>query len=208
VTYAARTKYNEAQALKYQRRKPHKHRAEIRLVDRAFSLVPKHHRVLDMPCGGARVTIHLARQGYQVSGADLSDMMLQIARENVAASNLSCPIEKQDIERASYADRSFDTVICFRLFHHFPNPEIRQRVVSELCRIAAHAVALSYFSPCSVQSFRRKLSGKDRDRFATPLREVESYFHKAGFRLVKDFAQLALIHTLHVAVFERVGTEK
>jgi hypothetical protein len=74
--------------------------------------------------------------------------------------------------------------------------------------VAAKSVALSYFSPKSVQSFRRKFSGKDRDRFATPLSEVKGYFHKAGFRLVKDFAQLALIHTLHLAVFERVGAEK
>jgi hypothetical protein len=90
------------------------------------------------------------------------------------------------------------------LFHHFPTPEIRQRVVSELCRVAAKSVALSYFSPRSVQSLRRKLSGKDRDRFATSLSEVEGYFARAGFRLVKDFAQTPFIHTLHLAVFERM----
>jgi 2-polyprenyl-3-methyl-5-hydroxy-6-metoxy-1,4-benzoquinol methylase len=52
----------------------------MRLVDRAFALVPKTHRVLDVPCGGGRVTIHLAQSGYQVSSADLSEAMLEIAR--------------------------------------------------------------------------------------------------------------------------------
>ena len=58
------------------------------------------HRVLDVPCGGARMTIHLAKKGYNVSGADLSDAMLKVARENVAASGLTCAIERQDIRAA------------------------------------------------------------------------------------------------------------
>src|SRR6266705_937294 len=105
--------------------------------------------------------------------------MLAIARESVSKANLSCTVERQDLERLSYVDGQFDTIVCFRLFHHFPTPEIRQRVVSELCRVAAQSVVLSYFSPKSVQSLRRKLSGKDRDRFATPLSEVKAYFARA-----------------------------
>ena len=107
-------------------------------------------------------------------------------------------------ERLSYRDEGFDTVLCFRLFHHFPTPEIRERVVRELCRVAAHNVVLSYFSPLSFTSLKRKLCPAiDRDRFATSLDEVKGYFAAARFHLVKDFAQTPLVHTLHVAVFER-----
>jgi len=208
VAYRGRVKYNDQQSRKYQARKPHKHRAEMRLIDRAFDLVPKHHRVLDAPCGGGRVMLHLARKGYEAHGADLSESMIAIAREKAAEEGLACTVERQDLERLTYANGQFDTVVCFRLFHHFPNPEIRQRVVSELCRVAAVSVVMSYFSPYSVQSVRRKFSGKDGDRFATPLAEVEGYFRNAGFRLVKDFAQLPVIHTLHLAVFERVERGK
>lgn len=203
IAYRGRVKYNNQQSRKYQHRKPHKHLAEMRLIDRAFAFVPKHHRILDVPCGGGRVMLHLARKGYQASGADLSESMLAIAREKASQEHLPCTVERQDLEKLSYANGQFDTIVCFRLFHHFPNPEIRQRVVSELCRVAGESVVLSYFSPYSVQSVRRKLSGKDRDRFATPLAEVEGYFRNAGFRLVKDFAQLPVMHTLHLAVFER-----
>ena len=203
-SYAARVKYDDKQSQTYQSRKPPKHQAEMRLIDRAFALVPKSHRVLDVPCGGGRVMLHLAQQGYTTSGADLSESMLAIARQSVSGANLSCTVARQDLERLSYANGQFDTVVCFRLFHHFPNPGIRQRVVKELCRVAAKSVVLSYFSPVSVQSLRRKLSGKDRDRFATPLSEVTGYFRAAGFRLVKDFAQIPVVHTLHVAVFERI----
>jgi cyclopropane fatty-acyl-phospholipid synthase-like methyltransferase len=203
VAYAGRVKYDGKQSGKYQHRKPHKHRAEMRLIDRAFKRIPKSHRVLDVPCGGGRVMLHLAQKGYAASGADLSESMLALARQSVSDAKLSCAVEHQDLEKLTYAAGQFDTIVCFRLFHHFPDVEIRHRVVSELCRVASQFVVLSYFSPYSVQSVRRKFSGKDKDRFATSLAEVEGYFRQAGFRLVEDFAQMRLMHTLHLAVFRR-----
>ncbi len=207
--YRGRVKYDEQTARKYQIRKEGKHAAEMRLVDRAFALVPKTHRVLDTPCGGGRVTLHLAKAGYAMSAADLSDAMIAITREAVAGRQPQITVVKQDIEKLTFADRSFDTIISFRLFHHFPNPDIRQRVVSELCRVARKYVALSYFSPVSVTSVKRSLrtalGGRKSEKHATPLSEVEGYFAKAGFKLVKDFAQLPLIHTMHLALFERGG---
>ena len=207
VAYRGRVKYNETTAKRYQVRKESKHLAEMKLVDRAFALIPKSHRVLDLPCGGGRVTVHLGLQGYAMASADLSDAMLAITRENVAKNGLKCTVEKQDIEKLTYDDQHFDSLISFRLFHHFPNPEIRQRAVSELCRVAKHYVALSYFSPASVTSVQRKLraamGGRKSDKHSTPLTEVKRYFAKAGFKFVKDFARTPLIHTLHVAVFER-----
>jgi 2-polyprenyl-3-methyl-5-hydroxy-6-metoxy-1,4-benzoquinol methylase len=206
-TYAGRTKYDETRSRKYQKRPPDKHVAEMRLLDRAFALIPSEHRVLDAPCGGGRVTIHLAKKGYRVRAADLSEAMVKIARENIATEHLDCPVEQQDIEKLTLPDRSVDTIVSFRLFHHFPNQGIRRRVVNELCRVAARNVVLSYFSPLSLTSakntLRAKVGGKQLKKFPTSLPEIEGYFATNGFQLVKDFAQLPLVHTLHVAVFER-----
>lgn len=208
TTYAGRTKYDQQRARKYSQKKSGKNRAELRLIDRAFALIPKDHRVLDAPCGAGRVTVHLAKRGYNVAAADLSEAMLELTRQRLAQSGLHCPVQQQDIEKMSYADGSFDTVVCFRLFHHFPNAEIRARVVRELCRVAARHVVLSYFAP-SLSMLKRKIrqarAEKLSRKYATPLPEVERYFAAAGFRLVRDFAQLRWIHTLHVAVFERRG---
>jgi 2-polyprenyl-3-methyl-5-hydroxy-6-metoxy-1,4-benzoquinol methylase len=207
VAYRGRVKYTKETSKKYQQRKPSKHRAEMRVLDRAFKLIPKTHKVLDVPCGGGRVTIHLSKKGYEVSAADLSEDMIEIARQALADNKLDCSVERQDVEKFTLRDRSFDTIVSFRLFHHFPNPEIRQRVAKELCRVAAHNVVLSYFSPNSWTSVKRKLraarGGRKSDKHATSLAEVEEYFKQAGFRLVKNFARAPLIHTLHVAVFER-----
>lgn len=212
AAYAGRIKYTEDRSHKYQQRKPAKHSAEMRLLARAFALIPKSHRVLDAPCGGGRVTIYLSGLGYRVWAADLSEAMIKIARDKFAQSGLSVAVERQDVEKLTYADRHFDTLVSFRLFHHFPDQDIRRRVVSELCRVAAKNVVLSYFSPVSFTSMRNKLAatigGKKSKKYSTPLSEVEGYFKDNGFRLVKDFAQLPIVHTLHVAVFERAAKSR
>jgi len=204
--YRARVNYTDQKARKYQTRRESKHLAELRLVERAFRLIPPG-RVLDAPCGGGRLAMLLASKGYQMTGADLSESMLAIARENIRNAGLRIAAERQDVENLSYPDRSFDTAICFRLFHHLPTPEIRAGVVGELCRVANRFVALSFFSPYSVTSTKRRLRaalglGKLRHH-QTPLREVRGYFENAGFHLVRDFAQFPFWHTLHLAVFER-----
>ena len=189
------------------KRKLAKHVAEMRMIDRVFARIPTRHRVLDCPCGGGRLTVHLAQKGYNVTGADVSEEMINLARDQMARSNLNCPIEARDLEKLDYTDRSFDTVVCFRLFHHFPESQIRKMVIGELCRAAAQFVALSYLSPVAYTSVYRKvraaLGGKRSQKWATSLKEIEGYFAANGFRLVKDFAQLPLLHTLHVALFER-----
>ena len=54
--YKGRVKYSEAKARRYQTMNERKNRAELRLVERAFRLIPPG-SVLDTPCGGGRVSL-------------------------------------------------------------------------------------------------------------------------------------------------------
>ena len=204
--YQGRVKYTPEKARAYQVRAEGKERSELRLVERAFQVVPRG-RVLDAPCGGGRASLLLSGLGYEMTAADLSDSMFEITRENVAQAGLKIPVEHQDLEHLTYADRQFDSILSFRLFHHFPDADIRQRVVRELCRVAKDHVVLSYFSPWSFTSLKRKLrasrGGRVSQKHSTSLGEVKSYFAHCGFELVQDFGRMNLIHTLHIAVFRR-----
>jgi SAM-dependent methyltransferase len=44
--------------------------------------------ILELGCGTGRVLLPLARQGYQITGVDVSPGMLEVARRKVAAENL------------------------------------------------------------------------------------------------------------------------
>jgi ubiquinone/menaquinone biosynthesis C-methylase UbiE len=206
AAYSGRVKYSPMAAAKYQVRKRSKHRAEIKLVRRAVAAVPRG-TILDVPCGGGRVAKLLAESGFQVTAADLSPAMLSIAAENLGKLRNVHAVEHRDIEALDYPAQSFDAIISFRLFHHFPAPEIRARAVGELCRVAKRHVLLSYFSPLSFTALKRGIQerwlGRARQKYHTPLSEVRGYFEQNGFRLVKNYARIPLIHTLHLAVFER-----
>ena len=204
--YSARVRYTREKAEKYQHRSPAKDRKEMRVIERAFKLIPPG-RVLDAPCGGGRVARLLAGKGYTMTCGDLSEGMIEVAREKMAEEKLDIPVDRQDLEKLTYGDRHFDAAVCFRVFHHFPNREIRGRVVHELCRVSARHVAISYVSPISLTAWKRRirktLLKKPSSKHATSLKEVTGYFEAEGFRLVQDFAQSPVISSLHLAVFER-----
>ncbi len=208
TTYRARTNYDARKAGIYQQRKAGKHESELKLITRTFASIPKHLEVIDLPCGGGRVFLHLASLGYKVRAGDLSPEMIKIAQKNADEAGLGIIVDHADVEALQYADKSIDAVVCFRLFQHFPTPAIRQRAVSEMCRVAKQYVVMSYFSPYSYTQakliLREKLGGRKLRKFPTSLKEVESYFEKSGYRLVKDCAELNLIKTMHLAIFERI----
>lgn len=203
---AGRVRYTETAATRYQHRKTSKHTAEMALVQRALSRVPTG-TMLDIPCGGGRVSIVMSKLGYAVTAADLSPSMVRIAGEATRAANIPVPVHERDLQALDYPPESFDAAICFRLFHHFSDPNIRARTVAELCRVARRHVLISYFSPFSVTAAKRilqeRLFGKARKKYHTPLSEVAAYFARHRFRLVHDYAQLRFIRTLHLALFER-----
>ncbi len=205
VAYGAKSKYTEVKARAYANRDARRNIPELGLVARAFQLIPKPASVLDVPCGGGRVTVLLGQLGYEMSAGDYSDPMRQITRETTAANGLKVEVFKEDIEQLSQRDKSFDAIICFRFFHHLPNAELRRKVVGELCRVARRHVAMSYFNPRTLRALEqeiRKLRGRKLTVFNTSLAEVSAYFAEYDFRLVKDF-RLDLINNLHLAVFER-----
>jgi 2-polyprenyl-3-methyl-5-hydroxy-6-metoxy-1,4-benzoquinol methylase len=205
--YFGRVRYTAAASRRYQQRNPRRHEAEMQLIARAFEIVPPC-RVLDAPCGGGRVGLWLARRGYTVTAADLSEGMLDITRQNAALESLAIDVQRQDVEHLDYEAKSFDAVISFRLFHHFPNQEIRARTVGELCRVSRQHVLISYFHPWSTTALKQRAKtfffDEPRTKHPTSLNEVRGYFQAHGFQLVRDFAQMPFFHTLHLAVFERV----
>jgi len=188
--------------------KPVKMVAEMRLIHRAMMLVPNTHHVLDVPCGDGRVMLDLAQRGYAVTGADVSEEMTHAARQAMAESGLSCPVHREDLQQLTFPDRSFDTVICFRLFHKLPT-ELRQVIIGQLCRVSRHYVLLSYFSAWSYISLNRKLyevvGGNKPDRLATALKDLKGAFAHCGFELLKDFAQLPLLRAVHLAMWKRIA---
>lgn len=57
--------------------------------------------ILELACGTGRITIPLARQGFDVTGLDISEGMLKIAKEKAEMEHLSCTFLHADCRKFS-----------------------------------------------------------------------------------------------------------
>lgn len=80
--------------------------------------------MLDVGCGTGVVALSAARAGARVTGADLSPVLLERARENAAISGLAVDFHEADVEALPFGDAAFDVVVS-QFGHMFgPRPDV------------------------------------------------------------------------------------
>ena len=82
---------------------------EIDQLEALLTLRPPQ-RILDLPCGQGRHAIELARRGYDVTGADLSPYLLEVAEERRRARSVRVRWLSADMRRP-IAGETFDVVL-------------------------------------------------------------------------------------------------
>jgi SAM-dependent methyltransferase len=101
---------------------------EVDQIEALLQLRPLR-RILDLPCGQGRHAIELARRGYQVTGVDLSQYMLGVARERAEAAGVRVRWLAGDM-REPLAGETFDLVLnLFTSFGYFADEADDRRVV-------------------------------------------------------------------------------
>lgn len=91
--------------------------------------------VLDVGCGGGLLSEAMAAEGATVTGIDLAEQALQIARLHGHESGVSVQYECVSAEdyAAQYPAR-FDLVTCMELLEHVPDPASVVRACGQLVR--------------------------------------------------------------------------
>ncbi len=96
-------------------------------------------RVLDVGCGGGILTEAMAGQGAQVTGIDLAEKSLTVARlhqlESGAQVDYAC-ISAEDL--AAREPASFDVVTCMEMLEHVPDPAAIVRACATLVKPGGH----------------------------------------------------------------------
>ena len=80
-------------------------------------------KVLDVGCGGGILAESMARHGAQVTGIDMGEAPLEIARLHGLESGLS--VNYQQTTAEEFADKhpaQFDVVTCMEMLEHVPDP--------------------------------------------------------------------------------------
>ncbi len=91
--------------------------------------------ILDIGCGTGRHAIELARRGYDVVGVDLSDSLLQRARQKAAEQGVNVLFEKHDARKLPYRN-AFHVVlmICEGAFPLMETDEMNFRILRNAAR--------------------------------------------------------------------------
>jgi len=106
-------------------------------IDRHADLKGK--RVLDVGCGGGILAEGMASRGAQVTGIDLSDKALSVARLHLYESNLSVDYRHQSVESlAAEMPAAFDAVTCMEMLEHVPDPGSIVSACSTLVKPGGH----------------------------------------------------------------------
>lgn len=93
----------------------------LRWIDRKAGLAGK--RVLDVGCGGGILSESMAAAGARVTGIDLSEKALGVARLHLFESGQS--VDYRLISAEQLADEqagAFDVVTCMEMLEHVPDP--------------------------------------------------------------------------------------
>jgi 2-polyprenyl-6-hydroxyphenyl methylase/3-demethylubiquinone-9 3-methyltransferase len=90
-------------------------------IDQAIGLNGK--KVIDIGCGGGILSESMAAKGAQVTGIDLSDKALGVARLHLLESGLTVDYRHIAAEAIAAAHPAqFDAVTCLEMLEHVPDP--------------------------------------------------------------------------------------
>jgi SAM-dependent methyltransferase len=142
-------------------------------------------RVLDLPCGTARLASVLAGAGHRVVGCDLSAAMLDARRPSAGA---ALGFVRGDCERLPFVRGAFDAVVSLRFLFHVRDRALRIEMLREMARVSRVCVVGQVREPQSLKhrlrSLRSRVGLAARYRPAEGRRALADELRAAGLELV------------------------
>src|SRR5215475_13231400 len=151
--------------------------------------------VLDLGCGNGENTILLANRGAKVSGLDICDSLINLARRRMQVNGFVEGFEffTGSAHELPFPDRSFDVVFGMAILHHL-DLEQTSREVWRVLRPGGYAIFMEPVRNSKLLRLIRKLipyRAPDVSPFERPLTDLElerfaarfSRYHSAPYQL-------------------------
>ncbi len=111
--------------------------------------------ILDVGCGGGILSESLARESADVTGLDISEASLQVAKLHLRESDLNINYVHSTVEDYAKSQQiEFDIITCMELLEHVPDPVSTIKACSQLIKSGGSL----YFSTLN-RTFRSWLIG-------------------------------------------------
>lgn len=116
-TEMVKNSYNKIASEYYTHRDLNKFNSEL---DKLIEFLPKEAHVLDAGCGaGIPTAKYLVNKGIKVTGIDISDTMLNMAKKNVP----NAIFLNKDLKDLDFKEESFDGIISVYTLFHIPKKQ-------------------------------------------------------------------------------------
>jgi ubiquinone/menaquinone biosynthesis C-methylase UbiE len=103
------------------------------LARRVAQQIPPGSKVLEVAPGPGYFAIELAKLGdYQITGVDISETFVTIARANAAEAKVQVDFRRGNASGMPFGSETFDFVLCCAAFKNFTEP---LQALREMCRV-------------------------------------------------------------------------
>jgi len=154
-------------------------KVEKKVLGRLLPDAGKGDRLLDVGCGTGHWSAYFASRGFDVTGVDISEQMIQVARgKNVSGSRF----QVADAENLPFADHQFDVAAAITVIEFAAHPK---QALSEMARCVKKPKgtlilgALNALSPHNQAKRARRGSVYASAHFASP-QETETLLSRFG----------------------------
>jgi SAM-dependent methyltransferase len=132
-------------------------RREYQLIQGQIRRVGPSRIILDLPCGGGRLTPAFAGSTELVIEADIAigQVLYGRAESTVATPRIWMTASAFHIP---LRDDSVDGTVCVRLSHHMPTAAERERLLKELLRVSGRFLIMTFFDHHSLKNTLRRLT--------------------------------------------------
>lgn len=148
--------------------------------------------VLEVGVGAGTDAERFAASGARLTGIDLTERGVDLARRRLELAGLSARIERADAETLPFADGSFDFVYSWGVIHHSPDTNAAAREMVRVCRGGGQVCCMIYNRRSLLALQGRIVYGLARGRPFRSIDEIAArHFESPGTHLSTEAELLA-----------------
>jgi len=128
------------------------------LARRTAEQIPPRSRVLEVAPGPGYFAIELAKLGdYRITGLDISETFVDIARANAAAANVRVDFRQGNASAMRFPDSRFDFILCRAAFKNFSQPDEALAEMHRVLKPGGRALIIDLRRDASSQAVRQSV---------------------------------------------------
>jgi ubiquinone/menaquinone biosynthesis C-methylase UbiE len=169
---------------------------EKRMIGKCFRGVATTQKIVDVPCGTGRLAEALLAYGYSVHGMDISEQMLDVARQRLSTYGSRFTTEAADVKKLPAQVEMYDGALCARVLMHFPLDQ-QIEFLTGVARLSGSVVVINHSLDSGYQRLRRRLKRLlgHQESAGHPInnRDISVLLKNSGLREVKRRRLLPII---------------